>query len=110
MRNKTPEQLQRETDAMYVLSLEREIKGWRELHAKQVLMLTSAGQTAFSSVNDAVAAIIVERDALVQALIDAKEDVESWSSYADDYFKKKHNLQRDLDRIQAAIDAARSQK
>jgi hypothetical protein len=51
-----------------------------------------------------------ECDALRNALIEAKDDVESWAAYASEYFQKRHRLQSDLDRIQAAIDAARSTK
>jgi hypothetical protein len=39
---------------------------------------------------------------LAKALRDARESMPSWQSYASDYFKEKHNADKDI----AAIDAA----
>lgn len=46
---------------------------------------------------------------LVEALEEARDLVESWSAYASDYFKEKHNLARDLERLDAVIAAYRKQ-
>ena len=43
---------------------------------------------------------------LVGALRDAREDVEGWAAYADDYFRGKHRIDLDLARIDAALRAA----
>lgn len=40
---------------------------------------------------------------LVAALERAKDDMESWQSYASSYFQEKHDAQADLDAIDAAI-------
>lgn len=44
---------------------------------------------------------------LVEALEEARDLVDSWSAYASDYFKEKHNLARDLERLDAVIAAHR---
>lgn len=49
-----------------------------------------------------LAALRAENEGLREALVDARESVASWGSYADEYFKKKWDLVGDL----AAIDAA----
>jgi chromosome segregation ATPase len=45
----------------------------------------------------------VERDRLRMALQNAADDLENWGAYASDYFKKKWNLQRDIDAARAAL-------
>jgi hypothetical protein len=44
----------------------------------------------------------------LEALKQAKDAVSDWGSYASDYFQKKHDLQGDLDAIQAQITAIRA--
>lgn len=44
-----------------------------------------------------------ERDGLAKALADAIECVESWSAYASDYYREKHDLAGDLARLRAAL-------
>ncbi|MHA1691825.1 MAG: hypothetical protein ACTSU7_09315 [Candidatus Heimdallarchaeaceae archaeon] len=34
----------------------------------------------------------------------------SWSDYANDYFKKKHNLQRDMDNVNHSIEILNTYK
>lgn len=46
-----------------------------------------------------------ERDALREALIEAREDIVHWAGYASDYFKDKHDYVGDLARIDAALEA-----
>jgi hypothetical protein len=44
----------------------------------------------------------------LEALKQAKDAVSDWGSYASEYFQKKHDLQGDLDAIQAQITAIRA--
>jgi len=46
---------------------------------------------------------------LREALRDAIECVEHWSSYASLYFQDKHNLVGDLDRLRAALAKAKGE-
>lgn len=46
---------------------------------------------------------------LVEALEEARDLVDNWAAYASDYFKEKHNLARDLERLDAVIAAHRKQ-
>jgi hypothetical protein len=45
---------------------------------------------------------------LADDLQEARDAVEGWANYASDYFKQKHDLQGELDRIQRQIDHART--
>lgn len=51
-----------------------------------------------------------QRSALLEALKDAAECIESWGSYASEYFQDKHDLAGDIDRIQSAIAKAEEKK
>jgi len=51
-----------------------------------------------------------QRDELLAALKDAREMVDDWGAYATAYMQEKHDLAGDLDRLDAAIDAARGAK
>jgi hypothetical protein len=44
-----------------------------------------------------------ENEALREALKFAKDAVEDWGSYADEYFKNKYRLADDVERINAAL-------
>ena len=44
----------------------------------------------------------------LEALKEAREAVEHWASYADEYYRQKWNLQGDLNAIQAQITALRA--
>jgi hypothetical protein len=44
---------------------------------------------------------------LVEALEEAADDIESWGAYATEYFQKRHNLQRAVNKARAAIAAAK---
>lgn len=43
---------------------------------------------------------------LLLELKEAREDLADWSAYADEYFRKKHNLQGDFDRMEKQIQHA----
>ena len=43
---------------------------------------------------------------LLEALRDARDCLGSWGDYASPYFQKKHDLKGDIERAQAAIEAA----
>lgn len=44
-----------------------------------------------------------ENARLRDAIEKAADDIESWGAYASDYFKEKHNLQRDIEAARAAL-------
>lgn len=46
---------------------------------------------------------------LVRALEDAKEMIEDWSGYASEYFRDKHDLAGDLERIEQIIRSAKQE-
>lgn len=50
------------------------------------------------------------RDKALEALEEAKEDINHWGSYASEYFQEKHDLQGDLERIDRHIETIRSLK
>jgi chromosome segregation ATPase len=50
-----------------------------------------------------------ERDALRTALERAREDMESWAAYADEYFREKHDLAGDLAAIDKALEKSNGQ-
>ena len=50
-----------------------------------------------------------QRDELLAALKDARELVEDWGAYAPKYMQEKHDLQGDLDKLDAAIANAERQ-
>lgn len=52
---------------------------------------------------DTITALRALNTELVEGLKEAREDVNSWASYASDYFKEKWDLEADLARIDALI-------
>jgi hypothetical protein len=48
-----------------------------------------------------------ERDALRAALERAREDMEGWAAYADEYFRDKHNFAGDLAAIDKALEKSK---
>lgn len=53
-----------------------------------------------------IADLEAQRDALLAALKDAADSIESWAAYASEYFQTKHDLRGDIARARAAIAAA----
>ena len=51
-----------------------------------------------------------QRDELLADLEFARDEVANWGMYASEYFRKKHDLGGSIDRIDAAIAAARKGK
>ena len=51
----------------------------------------------------AVLELIRQRDELLASLKEARELVEDWGAYAPAYMQEKHDLQGDLDKLDAAI-------
>ena len=51
----------------------------------------------------AVLELIRQRDELLAALKDAREMVDDWGAYASNYMQEKHDLDGDLDRLDAVI-------
>lgn len=51
----------------------------------------------------AVLELIRQRDELLAALKDAREMVDDWGAYAPEYMQEKHDLQGDMDKLDAAI-------
>jgi len=47
--------------------------------------------------------LLAEKAALIAELRFARESVFDWSGYATEYFREKHGLQEDLDRIDAVL-------
>ena len=58
---------------------------------------------ALASLASENAALKARAERLAKALRDAIECVESWSAYADEYYKAKHDLAGDLARLRAAL-------
>ena len=54
----------------------------------------------------AVLELIRQREELLSALKDARELVEDWGAYAPKYMQEKHDLEGDLDKLDAAITKA----
>ena len=61
-----------------------------------------------------IAPVLAERDALREqvrvlreALSDAADSIESWGTYAMEYFQTKHDLQGDVARARAALEATK---
>jgi hypothetical protein len=50
-----------------------------------------------------------QRDELRTALERAREDMESWAAYADEYFREKHDLAGDLAAIDKALEKSNGQ-
>ncbi len=50
-----------------------------------------------------IAALETENAQLRAALIEGRDAIESWGSYASDYFQTKHDLASDLARIDALL-------
>lgn len=55
-------------------------------------------------------AIRAERERLRGALQDARECIEAWACYANEYFREKHDLAGDLARIDAALASVEKEK
>ena len=51
----------------------------------------------------AILELIQQRDELLAALKDAREMVSDWAGYASPYFQEKHDIDGDLERLDAAI-------
>lgn len=81
--------------------------GWRQC---------AKGQHTSQFCGQLEAAVAAERtvsDRLLEALKDARIDIEEWGAYAGDYFQEKWGLQEDLsryDRLIAAVEALRKEK
>ena len=54
----------------------------------------------------AILELIRQRDELLAALKDAREMVSDWAGYASPYFQEKHDIDGDLERLDAAITKA----
>ena len=44
-----------------------------------------------------------DRAELMEALREARVDIESWAGYASEYFREKHHLKRELDALDALL-------
>jgi hypothetical protein len=55
---------------------------------------------------DTILELIRQRDELLAALKDAREMVSDWAGYASPYFQEKHDIDGDLERLDAAITKA----
>ena len=55
---------------------------------------------------DTILELIQQRDELLAALKDAREMVSGWAGYASPYFQEKHDIDGDLERLDAAITKA----
>lgn len=60
-------------------------------------------QSALDAKDDEIASFKRQFEGMVEALEDAIDCVQAWSSYASDYFKDKHDLEGDLTRLNAAL-------
>jgi chromosome segregation ATPase len=70
-----------------------------EATERQVFILTDC----MSDCSKANARLEAENEALREALKRARESMADWGSYASEYFQQKHDLQGDLDAIDAAL-------
>jgi hypothetical protein len=52
---------------------------------------------------DAIEALAHERDGAVALLCEARDDIESWATYATGYFQEKYDLAGDLARYDAFL-------
>lgn len=78
-----------------------------ELDESEALILFQTAYEAGAKSERAVS------DRLLEALKDARIDIEEWGAYAGDYFQEKWGLQEDLsryDRLIAAVEAMRKEK
>jgi hypothetical protein len=76
---------------------------WDEVPAENRALMVATVSEAMGPVLDSIADLRRQRDRLREALVEAREDVADWATYADVYFQEKHGLAADLARIDAAL-------
>lgn len=87
------------------------LKSHRAAMATQRNSYTKTFGAEINSLSKEFSEAIANKDAAlgvcVEALKQAREDIEHWAGYASDYFRNKHDVQADLDDVDAAIQQAR---
>ncbi len=91
-----------EAEAKAGAVLDRLLDAGFDLRGWQCKMIVEAGRDAI------LAAVEAERAAVLPVLVEARECVADWGSYAGEYFQEKHDLTGDLAKLDAAIAARRS--
>lgn len=85
------------------------VSDWDEVRAERdaLKLRLAAAEDMNAACNADFSRLRAERDALRAALSEAIVMVKHWGGYAPNYYQQKWDLEGDLDKLRAAIDAAR---
>ena len=74
-----------------------------DLTARLRRLYVQNGTNYVQEAADAIERLTAERDALRKMLLEAADEIESWGSYASDYFQNKHDLRGTVKRVRDAV-------